>query len=100
MSERKGEIEIEPEDIRMIMQDDYAYFPKIVESCFCRHCKRYTTTITNYKAFLNKLEDIILRGECLRCGRPVAKYIETGESKKSAEVARHIRYIIKNYKKL
>ncbi|MDQ0965933.1 DNA polymerase II large subunit [Flavobacterium sp. W4I14] len=48
------------------------------------------STITNYKPYLNKLNDIILKGFCLKCGGPVNRYIETGENIQSAAVAMHI----------
>ncbi len=93
-------IEIGEEDIRIIMQEDYHHWDKLTSNCFCWHCKgeERLTTIVNYKAYLNDLEDILLKGECKTCGHPVNRYIETGENKEKAAVAKHIRLIMKQYR--
>jgi hypothetical protein len=93
------EIEITLDDIEIIMGNGYEFFPRIVGNCFCSWCEDHITTITNYKAYLNNLQDIILKGECSRCGKPVGRYIETGDSIESAGVAKHVREIIKKYRK-
>lgn len=86
-------IEINLEDIELIMGDSFSFFPTILNNCFCAKCENHQTSIINYKAFLNNLQDISLKGECKRCGQQVGRYIETGESKESAEAANHIRKI-------
>lgn len=98
MLDEKNEIEIDLEDIKMIMQEDFVFFEKIVNNCYCMHCSDdYSVTIENYKAYLNHLNDIILQGTCKNCGAPIGRYLETGEKRKSAEIAEHIR-LIKNIK--
>ena len=92
------EIEITLDDIEIIMGDSYEFFPRIVENCFCARCQEPVTTIVMYRSYLNYLQDIILKGQCARCGNQVARYIETGENKESAGVAKHIRKIIKMYR--
>jgi len=87
----KPEIEIDLDDIKMIMQNDFVHFSKILENCFCAKCPKSVTTIINYKAYLNDLDDIILRGNCITCGHEVARYIETGEQLDSAKRAKQIR---------
>lgn len=87
------EIEIEDYDIEIIMLDQYKHLNLILESCYCTGCSDMST-ITNYKPYLNKLNDIILKGFCLKCGGPVNRYIETGENIQSAAVAMHIKNVL------
>ncbi|WP_025146273.1 hypothetical protein [Pedobacter jeongneungensis] len=87
------EIEIEDYDIEIIMMEQYEHLNIILENSYCTTCKK-TSTITNYKSYLNNLNDIILRGFCLKCGGPVNRYIETGENLQSAEVAVHIKNVL------
>ncbi|MEX2594961.1 MAG: hypothetical protein WD426_19515 [Anditalea sp.] len=89
-------IEITLEDIELIMGDRFSFFPEILDSCFCVNCESHQTSIINYKAYLNNLQDIILEGQCVKCGRPVGRYMETGENKESVETAKHIRNIKKS----
>ena len=96
----RKEIEINLEDVELIMGETIQFLSNCIENCFCRNCNPSLTTITNYRFFLNELEDIILKGECIKCSSPVARYIETGENKESAEIAKHIREIVKRYKKI
>lgn len=87
-------LEIDIEDVEMIMGDEFKFFKKIVQSSYCSHCTpRGTVTIVNYKAYLNDLNDILLKGQCNKCGHPINKYIETGEQRKFVEIAEHIRRI-------
>jgi len=96
----RKEIEINLEDVELIMGENIHFLNKCIENCFCRNCNPSLTTITNYRFYLNELEDIILKGECIKCSSPVARYIETGENKESAGMAKHIREIVKKYKKI
>jgi hypothetical protein len=89
-------IEISLKDIELIMGDSFSFFPELLDNCFCAKCENHTTSIINYKAYLNNLQDISLRGECARCGQAVGRYIETGESKESVEAADRIRKIKKS----
>jgi len=91
-------IEIQREDIEIILQEDYVHFEKVIQNCFCGHCSHHLTTIIAYKAYLNSLQDILLKGQCARCGHPVNRYLETGENKNHAAIAQHIQMIIKKYK--
>ena len=84
-------IEISLEDIELIMGDSFTFFPQLLDNCFCTKCEDHQTTIINYRAYLNNLQDIYLQGECAKCGQAVGRYIETGESKESVEAANHIR---------
>lgn len=92
------EIEISQEDVALIMGDNYVHFDRIRENTFCSKCDNPATTIVMYRAYLNTSQDIILHGQCARCGHRVGRYIETGENKEKAAVAKHILEIIKNYR--
>lgn len=89
----KPEIEIDLDDIKVIMGNDFVHFQSVVENCFCSQCSESNTTIVNYKAYLNDLDDIVLRGKCITCGSPVGRYIETGEQLDAAKRADQIRSI-------
>ena len=70
------EIEITLDDIKILMGDSFVHFESIKENCFCKNCKDPVTTIVMYKSYLSPTKDIILRGQCSRCGEPVARFIE------------------------
>jgi hypothetical protein len=96
---KRNEIKIDIDDIRVIFGDDFEHFNSIINNVFCANCGgSYSRTIINYTAYLNKLNDIILKGECKSCSGKVGRYIETGESKERFAAADHIRNIKKNYK--
>lgn len=93
------EIKIDLEDVQLIMGIEFPFFEKILSNVYCGNCYQdsSTTTIVDYEIFLNDLNDLLLKGTCKRCGGPVARYIETGESKDKAEVAKHIKMVKKKY---
>lgn len=85
-------ISITMDDLQFIMGSSYIHFDKIIKNTFCSSCGEKTgnhiTEITDYKIFLNNLNDIVLKGKCKKCNNPVGRYITTGEnpeSKKRAE---------------
>lgn len=96
----KKELQISQEDVALIMGDDYHFLDKCIRNCFCSTCLDRVTTITRYTIYLTSSKDILLRGECFRCARPVARLIETGENPSSAAVATHIETVIKKYRTL
>ncbi len=89
----KKEIEISEEDLKIIHGNDYELFrQKIIPNCYCVKCNsHYQSTIVNYKIFLNDLNDIILKGFCEICGRPVNRYVETGEVEEYKERINKVR---------
>jgi hypothetical protein len=98
---KRNEIIIDVDDIKVIFGDDYGNFNIILTNVYCTNCGgSYDKTIVNYTAYLNKLNDIVLKGECSNCGGKVGRYIETGESEDKFIAADHIRNIKKNFKKI
>lgn len=95
-----GEIEIDIEDVEIIMGEHLIHLDKILKSgIYCTHCRNgYKGAIENYKIYLNKLDDIIFEGQCTKCKNQVARYLETGETKSKANIAKHIRLIKKEFK--
>lgn len=89
---RQNEIQIDMEDVAMIMGNDYGPIDKFLKSSFCKACQEQVTII-NYIPHLDDVNDIILDGECNECKEPIARFIETGVSGKSASVAKHIRNV-------
>ena len=77
----KKQIKITKEDLVAIYGSDYRLFEeKIIPNCYCGSC--HISTIVNYEVYLNDLDDIILKGFCAKCGKPVNRYLETGEVEK------------------
>jgi hypothetical protein len=98
---KRNEIKIDMDDIRVIFGDDFEHFDTIIKNVFCAKCGgTYDRTIVNFTAYLNELNDIVLKGECKTCSGKVGRYLETGESKERFTAADHIRNIKKNYKKV
>ncbi|OGY17593.1 MAG: hypothetical protein A2784_00595 [Candidatus Chisholmbacteria bacterium RIFCSPHIGHO2_01_FULL_48_12] len=77
----KKQIKITKENLVFIYGDDRRFFEeKIVSNCYCPTCKTpYQSTIVNYEIFLNDLNDILLKGYCVKCKNPINRYVETGE---------------------
>jgi len=92
------DIAIEEYDVELIMADQYKNLYILLENSYCSTC-RGASTIVDYKPFLNNLNDIILKGFCAECGGKVNRYIETGERRQNAEVAKHIRNVLALFKK-
>ncbi|SER79427.1 hypothetical protein [Pedobacter rhizosphaerae] len=88
------EVEIEDFDVELIMANDYQYFSMILDNCYCGNCGD-TTTIVNYKSYLDNTNDIILKGKCAKCGEGVRRCIETGADRNSMKIARHIKSVLK-----
>lgn len=89
---RQNEIQIQLEDVEIIMGKDYARLPFFLSTVFCETCSGQTK-IDDYTIFVDDTNDLIFDGKCVMCNTSVARYIETGESKSTAEAARHIRHI-------
>ena len=89
----KKQIKISKKDLKNIYGDSFQSFEeKIVPNCRCVQCKAsYTSTIINYKIFLNDLNDIILEGSCAKCKGPINRYLETGEVDKYQKVIYKVR---------
>ena len=79
----KNPIQINKDDVQFIMGENFIHFPKLEKNGFCPKCGgslgNNVTEIVNYEIYLNDLCDVILRGSCKKCDRPVNRYIETGE---------------------
>jgi hypothetical protein len=89
---RQNEIEIFMEDVELIMGNDYGKLPVFLQSAFCAKCSG-SVTIMNYKIYLDDRQDIIFEGICSTCKGPVSRYIETGGSPATENIARHIRAV-------
>lgn len=77
----KKEKEITKDQLMVILGEDWENYQQILKSCCCSKCdKGYSSTIVDYKIFVNNLNDIILRGKCAKCGNPMNRYTETGEN--------------------
>ncbi len=66
--------------------DRNLYLGNFFCSCFAQN-----KIIIDKKIYLNKLNDIIVKGSCSECNKNVARYIETGETEENFKVATRIR---------
>ena len=94
---RPDEIKVDIEDVEIIMGDEFAKLHLCLETTFCGECRPHNTTIENYKIYLDKLDDLVFVGKCIKCKGTVVRVVETGETKDKAEIARHIKMIKKEY---
>jgi len=86
-----NETELSREQLVIIIGEDWMKFQNLLNYCLCPTCKK-SVAIVDYKIFLNKINDIILKGECGECSTTLNRYIETGENSKYVE---RIKAIIK-----
>lgn len=89
---RQNEIEIQLEDVELILSENYPTLDFFLSNVYCARCQN-STDVKDLKIFLDDSNDIILDGSCINCKQPVSRYIETGESAISADIAKHIRAI-------
>lgn len=94
----KNQIKISQAELKTIYGDDYSMFEeKIIPNVFCPHGNELTTTIVDYQIYINELDDVTLKGKCVKCGKPVARYLETGTVEKYKRRAQRVK---KNLKKV
>jgi hypothetical protein len=74
----RSKVEITESDLKIILGNEFSEFAKkIISNVYCGNCgPPYNSTITNYRIFLNELDDIILEGFCKKCKQPAARYVE------------------------
>ncbi len=86
-----NETELSREQLVIIIGEDWMKFQNLLNYCLCPTCKK-SVAIVDYKIFLNKMNDIVLKGKCVECNTSINRYIETGENPKYIE---RIKAIIK-----
>ena len=91
---RQNEIPVELEDVEIILDKEFPGIHVFLNSAFCEACSGQTT-VEAYTIFLDDVNDLIFEGRCSKCKAPVARYVETGESRSAVEAARHIRIVKK-----
>ena len=99
-SSDEEEIEISHDDLKIIFDGRLDVIDLYAGNVFCGRCIEHMTTIVDYKIFLNERCDTILKGQCKKCGGPVARYIETGDSydPKTTEAAKHVWTVAKKFR--
>ena len=50
---------------------------KLLSNVWCGHCSG-TTTIVDYRGKIVGQGDLLLEGQCRKCGSPVARLVEKG----------------------
>jgi hypothetical protein len=89
---KKTEIKISQQDLKFILGENYQSFTeKIVHNVFCTCGDTLTTTVVDYKIFVNQLDDIVLRGLCKDCRQPVTRYMQTGEVERYRQRVQKVR---------
>ena len=90
-------MKITKEQLKYILGDDWGFFEeKILTNYFCGNCRdERTTTIVNWQASLDGLNDIILKGRCAKCGGSVCRVSETGENEEYTERIEEVKKQLK-----
>ena len=87
----KNLTEISMKDIKYIMGDNFSFFNMAINNVYCGDCPApHETTIVDYRAYLNYLQDIVLKGHCKKCRKKVGRYIEMGEDPEAGKRARKL----------
>jgi len=94
-------ITISKEDVAFIMGKSYKYFAPILQGAYCNTCKStHTSTITNFKLFLNFSNNVIIDGYCDKCHSHLIRTVETGEkfgASERAEITRIVKVELLDY---
>ena len=88
---KKKFIKITQAELEEIMGD---FLKKIEKNCFCGCKENNITTIVKYSAKIDDLNDTLLEGYCVKCGKRVNRYLETGEN---PELLKKVKKIRKKY---
>jgi hypothetical protein len=81
------------DQLKEIMLDDIKYFPEVVKNVFCSNC--LVTEVVDYIIYLDQSGYVLLDGSCKKCGKHVARLIETNEDPPTAKRAKRIYKTIK-----
>lgn len=91
MSDKK-QVKISTDDLKQIYGSDYQTFlERIIPNAYCPHGQELATTIVDYQAYINHLDDVILEGKCIKCGKAIARYCETGEVERYQRKVQKVR---------
>jgi len=77
------------EELLLIFKGQEDLLEMYVANIFCL-CSENQKKLVDYKAYVNDLYDIVLRGKCDQCHEIAARYIETGERKDNRAVIEKI----------
>lgn len=74
-------MKITKEQLKYILSEDCEVFEeKILANCFCGNCLgEECARMVDWQASLDNFNDVVLRGKCAECGRPICRVLETGE---------------------
>lgn len=74
-------MKITKEQLKYILGDDWGFFEeKILTNCFCGNCLgEECATMVDWQASLDNFNDVVLRGKCAECGRPIRRVLERGK---------------------
>jgi hypothetical protein len=91
----KTDVELNNWEFQLVMGDAWEYLSAFENSIFC-DCGTLGKKLIEYKVYLNKLNDIVLRGKCSGCNSIAARYIETGENSESFATGERIKKMKKD----
>lgn len=62
----------------------------LTNQVFCPSCDHSKIADYENNIEVNDLFDVILKGKCSKCGKPVSRYIETGEHENSIKIIKKL----------
>lgn len=62
----------------------------LTNQVFCPSCDHPKIVDYENNIEVNDLFDVILKGKCSKCGKPVSRYIETGEHENSVKTIKKL----------
>ena len=82
MSVKLDEIKLNPFQLNVLLneedKEEYKYI--VEEEIFCMKCEDHCTEGVEIKEhFLNSMNDLLLKGNCKKCGTPFNHFIDFGE---------------------
>jgi hypothetical protein len=84
------DIELNRWEFQLVMGEAWKDRDLFTESIFCT-CDSPEKKLIDFKVYLTRLNDLVLKGKCSGCQSIAARYIETGENKDNFEAAERIR---------
>lgn len=85
-----NDIELNDFELRLVLDESWQHIDLFLKSIFCT-CTAENKKLVDYKAYLNNLNDVVLKGNCNGCMNIAARYLETGDNLNSKAAAERIR---------
>lgn len=83
--QQPGEVEITRFEMQRVFEGREEGLAVLLGYLYCANCETPGRHIVEYRVFVNRLDDLVLRGRCSACSGPAGRYLETGEDPVLAE---------------